>query len=76
MKARGSDGVMMARNRVRRLLRERGSASEEACFLTNYVLCGDEGLTLNELFTTDEAEVLARSCVLACIVSETQASAR
>lgn len=68
MEARGSDGVMVARNRVRRLLREKGSPSEEACALANYVLCGDEGLTLDELFPQEEARALATGCVLACRV--------
>ena len=68
MEHRGTDGVMVARNRVRRLLREKGSPSEEACALACHVVCGDEGLTIEDVFPREEARQLAEGCLLACRV--------
>jgi len=68
MKAKGTDGVMLARNRVRRLLNEKGKPDALACELTRDITCCDEGLTVGELFSREEAEMLAAQCELTCPV--------
>lgn len=69
MKTRGTDGIMLARNRIRRLLRERGEADALACELTRKITCCDEGLTVRELFKADEAEQIIQKCELTCPVN-------
>lgn len=68
MKTRGTDGLMLARNRVRRLLRERGEPDTLVCELTRQIVCCDEGLTVRELFLPDEAERIIQHCELTCPV--------
>ena len=68
METRGTDGVMMARNRVRRLLQVAQKPSEEACSLACHVVCGDDGLTLEQVFPPEEAKRLTEACALACPV--------
>lgn len=76
MSIRGTDGVMLARNRVRRLLKEKGQPDSLACELARAITCCDEGLTVNELFSPDEASQIAAHCELVCEVpSSSQATA-
>jgi hypothetical protein len=64
----GTDGVMLARNRIRRLLAEKGQPDALACQLARAITCCDEGLTVNELFSPDEASRIATHCELVCEV--------
>jgi hypothetical protein len=66
MKTKGTDGLMLARNRVRRLLNEQGQPDALACELTRHITCCDEGLTVGELFSPEEAEQLVSHCYLTC----------
>jgi len=68
MSVKGTDGVMLARNRVRRLLKEKGQPDSLACELARAITCCDEGLTVNELFSPDEASQIAAHCELVCEV--------
>jgi len=63
---RGTNGVMLARNRVLVELERRREVSPELCELTNWVLCGDEGLGIEALFPAEVAERLLAGCTLAC----------
>ncbi len=69
MRKRGTDGIMLARNRIRRLLRERGKPDALACELARQITCCDEGLTIPQLFQPDEAKQIIQHCELTCPVN-------
>lgn len=73
MITKGTDGLMLARNRIRKLLRERGKPDTLVCELAREITCCDEGLTVTELFAADEARLIIAHCELACPVPETRA---
>ena len=66
MNSRGTDGLMLARNRVLAELERRGEVTPELCELTNWILCGDEGLSVEALFPAEAARRLTASCNLVC----------
>ena len=66
MNSRGTDGLMLARNRVLAELERRGEVTPELCELTNWILCGDEGLSVEALFSAEAARQLTASCSLVC----------
>ncbi|MDH7489297.1 MAG: hypothetical protein QHH80_07290 [Anaerolineae bacterium] len=68
MITKGTDGLMLARNRIRKLLRERGKPDTLVCELTREITCCDEGLTVTELFAPEEAEQIIAHCDLVCPV--------
>lgn len=70
MNTRGTDGLMLARNRVLAELEQHGQVTPELCDLANWVICGDEGLPLDALFPPEAAEQLTRGCTLACPLSQ------
>ncbi len=72
MITRGTDGLMLARNRIRKLLRERGKPDTLVCELARKITCCDEGLTVTELFAPDEAQQIIAHCDLACPLPESQ----
>lgn len=72
MVTKGTDGLMLARNRIRKLLRERGKPDTLVCELAREITCCDEGLTVTELFAPEEAQQIITHCELVCPVSETQ----
>ena len=66
MRTRGTDGVMLARNRVLVELERDGEVSPELCELASWVICGEEGPTLEGLFPAEAARKLRATCNLAC----------
>lgn len=72
MFTKGTDGLMLARNRIRKLLRERGKPDNLVCELAREITCCDEGLTVTELFAPDEAKQIIAHCDLVCPVPESQ----
>lgn len=66
MNVRGTEGVMLARNRVLAELDSGREIGPELCELTNWIICGDEGLPLEALFPREAAGRLAAACTLAC----------
>lgn len=63
---RGTEGVMLARNRVLAELDRSPEVTRELCELTNWILCGDEGLGIDALFPAEAAERLMAACTLVC----------
>lgn len=63
---RGTDGVMLARNRVLAELERGAEVSPDLCAIVNWVICGDEGLGIEALFPAEAAERLMAACTLAC----------
>jgi hypothetical protein len=68
MSGKGTDGVMLARNQVRRVLKEKGRPDALACELARTITCCDEGLTVHDLFSPDEASQITTHCDLVCEV--------
>lgn len=65
---KGTDGLMLARNRIRQMLREKGNPDGLVCELTRQITCCEEGLSVNELFLPEEANQIAAHCDLYCAV--------
>lgn len=76
MRRRGTEGVMLARNRVLAELERSHEVSAEVCALANWVICGDEGLSLDALFPPEAAGRLTAACTLACPLPARAASAQ
>jgi len=72
MITKGTDGLMLARNRIRKLLRERGKPDALVCQLAREITCCDEGLTVSELFAPEEAAQIISHCELVCPVPDSQ----
>ena len=66
MYTRGTESLMLARNRVLAELERRGEVTQELCDLTNWIICGDEGLPVGAIFPSEVAEKLAAACTLVC----------
>ncbi len=66
MRTRGTDGLMLARNRVLAELERRGQVTPELCDLANWIICGDEGLPLEAIFPPEAASKLTSHCTLVC----------
>lgn len=66
MAMRGTDGVMLARNYVLAQIERGVEITPEICEITNWVICGDEGLPVEAVFPPEVAERLSVSCLLAC----------
>lgn len=66
MRTRGTDGLMLARNRVLAEIERAGDVTPELCDLTNWIICGDEGLSLEAIFPPAVAARIAESCTLVC----------
>lgn len=76
MRTRGTDGLMLARNRVLAELERGGPVTSELCELANWIICGDEGLPLEAIFPPEAADKLASHCTLACHLDPRRASGR
>lgn len=72
MFTKGTDGLMLARNRIRKLLRERDKPDAFVCELARQITCCDEGLTVTELFAPDEAQQIIAHCELTCPLPESR----
>ncbi len=72
MRTRGTDGLMLARNRVLAEVRRHGGVTPEICDLTNWIICGDEGLTVDALFPPEVAAELTGACTLVCHLPRTR----
>ena len=59
MATRGTDGLMLARNYVLSQIERGAEISRELCEITNWIICGDEGLTVDALFPPEVAAELA-----------------
>lgn len=66
MDRRGTDGLMLARNRVLAELERCGEVTPELCDLINWIICGDEGLPVGAIFPAEVADRLAAACTLVC----------
>lgn len=66
MRTRGTDGLMLARNRLLAELERSREVTPELCDLANWIICGDEGLPLDALFPPEAVARLKASCTLAC----------
>jgi len=72
MYRRGTDGVMLARNRVLAEIERLGEVTPELCELANWVLCGDEGPEVDAIFPPEAAAKLTRTCTLVCPLPRAQ----
>ncbi len=66
MYTRGTDGLMLARNRILAELERGVGPTPEMCELASWIICGEEGLPLEALFPPEAAERLRSGCQLAC----------
>lgn len=72
-KQRGVDGVMVKRNKALAMLaqlEETDMPTEEVCKLVSQVICGDEGLTVHDVFPPNQADKIVQACRLVCELPE------